>query len=128
MPPTDDLDGIAIYNTNVCAAWQEIKTTSDLNIFQNPLFARIALVISNDPVDIQPHEVLSAEEEPFRPTFERLVNIQKLKDELALSRNINQIAKFQEKGIKQMEFIHSTVTPLFCLFLLTLPELETDLL
>ncbi|KAH9809742.1 hypothetical protein DFH28DRAFT_882828, partial [Melampsora americana] len=100
---------LARYNSIVCGAWQDIKTSSDLEVFENPLFGRIALVISNDPADIQPHEALSAEEEQLRQTFEQLVNIRKVKDELALSRNINQIAKFQEKGIRQMEHIHSTL-------------------
>jgi hypothetical protein len=119
VPPINDLAGLATYNTSVCAAWQEVKTSSDVDVFQNPLFRRIALVVSNDAADLQPHEHLSAEEEDFRLTFERLINLKKVKDELALSRNLNQIAKFQEKGISQMEDIHTTVSSIFLQFNLT---------
>lgn len=97
------------YNNNVCAAWEAVKDTADEKVFEKKLFDRIALVISNDPSDLQPHELLNAEEQEYLPVFEKLVNVEKVKHELALSRQITQRAKYQAKGVQQIEQIHSSV-------------------
>ncbi|KAH9823783.1 hypothetical protein DFH28DRAFT_879129, partial [Melampsora americana] len=104
-----DADPLAAYNQKVCAAWRAVKSTPDYKIFKHGLFLRLANVISNDVAMLQPHEHLSAEEEEYRSTFERLVNLKKVKEHLALNRNTKQIAKYQEKGIAQMELIHSSL-------------------
>lgn len=104
-----DGDPLASYNDKVCAAWEAIKDTSDSNIFEKNLFDRIAMVVSNNTVDLNSHEHLTAEEQDYLPVFERLVNVKKVKDELALSRRPDQRAKYQQKGIAQIQLIHSSV-------------------
>ncbi|KAH9807755.1 hypothetical protein DFH28DRAFT_1088774 [Melampsora americana] len=106
---TMDGDPLASYNNKVCAAWEAIKDTPDSNVFERNLFHRIAMVVSNNTVDLNGHEHLSAEEQAYLPVFERLVNVKKVKDELALSRRPDQRAKYQQKGIAQIQLIHSSL-------------------
>ncbi|KAH9812308.1 hypothetical protein DFH28DRAFT_1084474 [Melampsora americana] len=106
---TMDSDPLATYNNKVCAAWEVIKDTPNSNVFERNLFDRIAMVVSNDTVDLNSHEHLSAEEQAYLPVFERLVNVKKVKDKLALSRRPDQRAKYQQKAIAQIQPIHSSL-------------------
>ena len=100
---------LATYNDKVCAAWKEVKVTQDVLVFEKKLFDRIALVISNDAAHLQPHELLNAGEQDYQTVFEKHINIKKVKDNLALSRHISYSAKYQVKGVEQIEHIHSVV-------------------
>ncbi|KAH9809219.1 hypothetical protein DFH28DRAFT_1086683 [Melampsora americana] len=87
----DTMDGnpLASYNNKVCAAWEAIKDTADSNVFERNLFHGI----SNNTVYLNSHEHLSADKQAYLPVFERLVNVK----------------KYQQKGIAQIQLIHSSV-------------------
>lgn len=110
-----DIQPLVSYNNSVCATWKTLKDTPDAKVFEKCLFDRIALVISNETGHLKPHEHLNMEEKEYLPIFERLVNIKRVKENLALSRHPNHTAKYQEKGIQAIENIHSLVISDYCL-------------